>query len=193
MNSHQQPQHPDHGAILRSVGAYLWNAGFDCKQLTLDTPTTPLGGYRFESYLCGLGNLALLEIPPGHSTEANLFKGPPGINRSDFSFTVHSFAGDGVLLLTRPGSYDVEVIKLWRGAPAHHVRPGDIYAYRAGPRGLIVGDYCKAVFQRDWEEAIESGTPSHDGLALPARLWQELHPQATPQEDRRTEDCSEQS
>jgi hypothetical protein len=189
MDAHQQPDRHSRREILLSVMPHLWNAGFNYNKLRLDIPTTALTGYQFESYLYDSGNLALLKIPPSYSTEANLFKGPQELVKNDLSFSVHTLAGSGELIITRPGSYTVERVELYRGAAVHNVRAGDIYAYRAGPAGLVVGDYCEIAFQPEWDEGLESGTISYNGLVVPKHFWINLQAKPNSQKELKKGEC----
>jgi hypothetical protein len=85
-----------YGPILLSVREPLQLAGFDVAQLQVDLANTQNGSYRFESYLSGSANLALLELPPGVVTEANLLIGPSDERKASFSFKVHTFVREAM-------------------------------------------------------------------------------------------------
>jgi hypothetical protein len=90
-----QQQTEYRGPILSSAQEALQRAGFPYEQLRVDIPYTQNGPYSFESYLHGPTNLALLKLPPGVATEANLLLGPSDERKDNFSFKVYTLAGDG--------------------------------------------------------------------------------------------------
>ena len=149
--------------------------GFNPSQLKPDIPTTQNGPYQFETYFVGSANLAILSLPPHVATEANLFRGPHDVSRAGFSFAVHPLAGDGELLIIKPNSFTHESHRLYRGGPVRYVRPGDVYACRAGESGLIVADYCDPRFQPEWENSLPEGLEEDQGLKVPSSFWLRLN------------------
>lgn len=149
---------PRTDSILSEVKQALTWRGFSFRDLREQIPKTQEGLYHWESYLLGSetdqANLALISLPPGVATTPSLFIGPPGDERRDFSFAVHTLAGHGDLIIMKPGG-SIKVHELYRGAPVHHVTPGDIYALQAGDRGLAVGDYCDPRFKPEWEAPVD--------------------------------------
>jgi hypothetical protein len=149
---------PRPDSILSQVQQALTWRGFSFNDLREQIPKTQEGLYHWESYLLGSetdpANLALISLPPGVATTPSLFVGPPGVGRRDFSFTVHTLAGHGDLIIMKPGG-SIEVYELYRGAPVYNVRPGNIYALQAGDRGLVVGDYCDPRFKPEWEVPVD--------------------------------------
>jgi hypothetical protein len=180
----------DRGPILASVIEPLRLRGFNPSQLKPDIPTTQNGPYQFETYFVGSANLALLSLPPHVATEANLFRGPHDASRADFSFVVNPLAGDGELLIVKPNSFTHESFPLYRGGPVWHVRPGDVYACRAGESGLIVADYCDPTFQPEWEKPLREGSSEHEGLKLPRSFWLHLNSRPNGSGYGKRDDCT---
>lgn len=158
-SNHTDSSSPRPNSILSDVQLPLLWRGFNLDNLREDVPKTQEGSYHWESYLLDgadrdPANLALISLPAGVATNPNLFIGPSGEERRDFSFAVHALAGHGELIILKPGG-SIEVHQLYRGAAVHTVRAGDIYAVVSGDRGLVVGDYCDPRFQPEWEIPVE--------------------------------------
>jgi len=162
------------GPILVSVKEPLERFGFPYDQLLEDRKNEQFGTYRVESYLLGSANLALLQIPPREATEANLLIGPSDERRANFSFKVYTLDGDGELRISIPGSHDVTIVPLYPGAPVIDLRPGEVYAYRAGVCGLTVLDFCDPAFEQGWERPVVKEGVDYEEISLPERFWDKL-------------------